>query len=879
MSHLVKRYCKCIGEKIDPPTPTPDTSTAEVYKARVLEILSSKSIGTADPLDIGGIIKIFTTFQDFPSFNKQHLMEALKEGVEEGSFVLKDGQYLLNTKEASHDDMVAEEVPDPMFGASANNNFSFEQHDDTTESQSRQIDIDSFFSNNYEWPIASAKYFSRDIKCPGDGKRGLVFNSLIDKKRISDFSSLHNDELDYHFHVTHVHHGITLAKSKAICTMSHYMVQQCHQEKRESLEANRLGFSSALHDVLSKKFEGIRSSEINTIVEEVNVSAQKKIREHETHFYQRRQIEYPVVYNRIRTSYLHGNNSIVKNLPMPKVDIVHGCAHIAVNQIVNHFLALGIDIGVYRAGYEEDWLCKDGKYESIFMSEVHESTKALMRAEDAIPKDTRVCMARIWSDGFEAHHVAAKNGFNSLQLFTLSLLGPNGRITKCHTWPCALCFKAANSPKIFLQILEELHELKKPTLRYWGKDKQFFSTIVYLDMVSQDYPERCSSTCTSNLGSYTHRWRHSCKYDDNLTPSCKHCEWNRINHILDQNDDQINHCSKCLDWWDKGRKNVFGREEKYPIGPGEAIEKSGPCKALNETFLNTPSVEISFKLMENSTKILQEWIHHCQMKSNFNKRSLPGIATTYLRMLGLPPPVVQGLVQDICNGKDAESSESYPLILRRYKEVDIEMKKFQTMPMHMLFLGIEKSLISKTHIVANRRDKEQNNFWRSLTESMQRSQKAINSISVSWCMSMSFSGKDEHSIGTAGWQSEHYVAFTRLSLFHFGPIVGGPDIPQAKKEVIKQFIRVRVTWFCLISHLLTDGNVSSNRINHYVKLFLSSCRRLWQSAQEQLVGEEHMAKDVAYKRRRGPMTTQPPNNAKVQRGKMKSHSTSLDPII
>jgi len=402
----------------------------------------------------------------------------------------------------------------------------------------------------------------------------------------------------------------------------------------------------------------------------------------------------------------------------------------------------------------------------------------------------------------------------------------------------ALCFKKTNSHEIFIQILQEVHELKKPTLRYWGKDKQYVFTIVILDMVSQDYPERCYDTGMSNLGVYTHRSGHSCKYDDVVTPSCVKCEWNRIEHIVNQNDGQIDACSNCSDWWDVSRNNVYGRETKYPLSPSQAIEQSRTSKSIDESRLIVPSVEITFEMWVNTIKVLQEWIRQCQFSGNINKRSIPGIATTYLKLAGLPPPIAKGLVNDICDGVDANKSNSYSLILKRYEEIGVEIQSFPIMPMHMNFLCIEKSLILKTLIIVNRRDREQNKFWFCLTESMQASQNAISSISISWCKSMSFSGKDDRSIGTAGWQSEHYVAFTRLSLFHFGPIDEGLDIPDAKFEAIQQFKRVRALWFCLVLSILTFTDVPSTRINHYVKLFLSSCRRLWQSTGVELTDYE-----------------------------------------
>ena len=44
--------------------------------------------------------------------------------------------------------------------------------------------------------------------------------------------------------------------------------------------------------------------------------------------------------------------------------------------------------------------------------------------------------------------------------------------------------------------------------------------------------------------------------------------------------------------------------------------------------------------------------------------------------------------------------------------------------------------------------------------------------------------------------------------------------------------------FCLVSSILTYTDVPSTKNNHYVKLFLSSCRRLWQSTVVELTGDE-----------------------------------------
>ena len=92
------------------------------------------------------------------------------------------------------------------------------------------------------------------------------------------------------------------------------------------------------------------------------------------------------------------------------------------------------------------------------------------------------------------------------------------------------------------------------------------------------------------------------------------------------------------------------------------------------------------------------------------------------------------------------------------------------MPMHMCFLGIEKSLISLTSTLANRRDCQQNAAWRKLINAMQKSHETINLVYLVWCLAMKFSDTEKKTIGTANWQSDHYLAFTRVSLFHFSAL-------------------------------------------------------------------------------------------------------------
>ena len=70
------------------------------------------------------------------------------------------------------------------------------------------------------------------------------------------------------------------------------------------------------------------------------------------------------IYKVVRAIYQDVTKSIVQNLPIPTPSIerlfpgtnkASSYAHMPVNQILHHIVALGYDCHFYRAGFEEDW--------------------------------------------------------------------------------------------------------------------------------------------------------------------------------------------------------------------------------------------------------------------------------------------------------------------------------------------------------------------------------------------------------------------------------------------------------------------------------------------------------------------------------------------
>jgi len=69
---------------------------------------------------------------------------------------------------------------------------------------------------------------------------------------------------------------------------------------------------------------------------------------------------------------------------------------------------------------------------------------------------------------------------------------------------------------------------------------------------------------------------------------------------------------------------------------------------------------------------------------------------------------------------------------------------------------------------------------------------------------MKFTDMEKKNLGTANRQSDHYLAFTKVSLFHFSALDNGDITNHLEKQLILSFWSMRGTWFCFISHIFVE---------------------------------------------------------------------------
>jgi hypothetical protein len=305
----------------------------------------------------------------------------------------------------------------------------------------------------------------------------------------------------------------------------------------------------------------------------------------------------------------------------------------------------------------------------------------------------------------------------------------------------------------------------------------------------------------------------------------------------------ITQCGVCSDWWadwwnknnseDDGAVDDGAELPVYPIEPGYHI--------LDMEAAQFPCVRLSFELVRNSLIKLDEWY-----RENQTDRRAKKVVVLYVRIICCAYP--QELAKDFLRFENIFDSARCSPMLKKFENLGIEYQIFVSVVMHMFFLDVQKRLTLESNrlkVVAlmGRTTKK---FWTSFVDRLHSQQKDIKDMSVSWCFPMSFSAKPDSKDGvddpdyeevaddrvggkalhfsTVGWMSNHHASFTRISLFQYSVLDYLPH-PEAFNEVIREFRRLVVVWFCVVANGFGDDDVPAMRIDHLVCYFLTCCRR------------------------------------------------------
>ena len=229
----------------------------------------------------------------------------------------------------------------------------------------------------------------RDHKKQGDGLKGLVLNSVIDSKVYSDFSSLSVKGMFFQLHIASVYYGLPTTKSVDLATMTLHNNSRQYELIQSEKKALSENYQNSIVQVLDAR--GMDKLEVTSILQEINDCVQTAW---PIHGDMPSSIKAPLNHKTVRSVYTEGQNSIVKNLPIPTVSICHKAAYIPAKEIINHILAMGIDVTFFRAGHEKDWVDQSGHYATECLCNIHQNVSSMTD----VSIETQIFLLRVWSD-------------------------------------------------------------------------------------------------------------------------------------------------------------------------------------------------------------------------------------------------------------------------------------------------------------------------------------------------------------------------------------------------------------------------------------------------------------------------------------------------
>ena len=194
--------------------------------------------------------------------------------------------------------------------------------------------------------------------------------------------------------------------------------------------------------------------------------------------------------------------------------------------------------------------------------------------------DVRVYLLRIWADAFQAFAIKGHSDFNSIQLYTVTILAPSGKQTKFHTLPYALGFKKEDVSEIFDNLLTECHELLSPREMYCGSDNKVISAMFLTEQLSFDLPERFKNAqLCSYSGTLMKKFGWSCDVSRPDAWICLVCENAKAkNHLPGNYNVLVEDCGKCTMCMDPSRtranRQVLPCEVEDAVGSHHYVKLS-----------------------------------------------------------------------------------------------------------------------------------------------------------------------------------------------------------------------------------------------------------------------------------------------------------------
>jgi len=512
-------------------------------------------------------------------------------------------------------------------------------------------------------------------------------------------------------------------------------------------------------------------------------------------------------------------DSVMYALPYEKHSLISNHACIKLSDKINTVMAFGIDLEFYDSNATN----QSGLNRSAAMAKLHEKLK---KQTEFIPNSTKIGFLMFWSDGFQQHYVRTKD--NSVWMLTVTICPPwDKKLSKFHTYVLAIGRKSSNHVPVMKAYYDELASIRKGQWRYCGKSRKKIHTMFDLLIYPADRPEKSELCFTLQTGT----WMHSIPYERKSLASCEDCVKRRQKLIQDWYSNGINPnadtilCSRCRDWNRTGTSTIFQNSAVPKDYPSKIVKGRVPKMYKLPKMRNVPTSHI-LPVKQNFDMLRQGCrgaFYNCAKGTWTAKET-----EKYLRTLGINGNLTTIIIEGAAWIKEqplrvpaikvTEMSETH--IPRMWLE-PLSMDVFVDSPMHLLFLGITKSMLGLVRNFA-----AENSLLSKFIRIAGPSMEKIKSFRLSFCRLEPFNDSSKKKIICPQWLSDNCIAFV-----HIMPMICGmlfdDIVPNATSDIhVKhsdQLKAVLVSSFVMISLVMSPDDVPPDVIDHHVKIFLQKC--------------------------------------------------------
>ena len=515
---------------------------------------------------------------------------------------------------------------------------------------------------------------------------------------------------------------------------------------------------------------------------------------------------------------LRNRNSVMSSLPSEVVHKINYHACIKLNDKINHLMGHGIEIEFYDDDKNQDGLNGCRAMKNLYTR---------LKKQKEYTAKTKVGYILLWSDGFQVHHVRTKN--NNIWILTVTFQAPNNiKGSKFHSFILAMGLKDWDHTPVVEAYLEELKSIREGHWRYCGKRKKKIHTMFDLLIYAADHPERCALAFTRDRGNMGVMWKYSLRINSDLFPSCIDCKEKRFYWLKQWYSTQsvpakyAYNCDNCQDWECSGITKPFrsGLLKGYPT-----------TKALNSPKFPTKR-NVPMKYLypaRQSFKYLQK----CCKAAFFNRATKTWSVANlnaYLQSVGVKDKLIKDIqiMGDMVIKSNLDPTEFMhtKLKLPQVWEQPCPMDAFIDSPMHMLFLGVVKSVLDELKDYALSYNKR--------AAFIDRANPLIASVRkyhLAFCRLELFGKKDSSTL-TPGWLSDNCVSFARIMPIICGILLDDVINPKdSRDDLVQQALLKRheqckalvVACYVMIAHLMHASKVPLLVMEHHIKVFLQCC--------------------------------------------------------